>query len=363
MSQWYQVMLEPEGPYFFGQELIAELGNRQDYFRRSARFPQQSTLLGMLRHQLLLQNGLAIPQVAEGNANGLIGVRGFFPSEATWGYGKIKQLGPVHLAKEASGAYFLRNRDYVTDQLHPIVMGEPMEVVGLGGPGKALQLTMNGKPWNAKDAFAEVLEDLGGNHKVIAKDVFSVVNRVGVHKVASRKGLISDDYDEGYIRSEYESLKPGWAFAFHVEMEDETSLSECKGRAVMMGKEQSVFHSTISKTARPAWVNAPQSSSGLCKLLLLSDAFISDDDLYQKAGMVLGQTVRYRSLARRTQSGKHAWDARLNRNADRSSSYRLLGRGTVIYTESPQEVAALFSQHQAWKAIGNNYIMEIPKTK
>lgn len=97
MSKWYKINLKPLAPYFFGQELNAELGNKQSYYQKSAIFPQQSTLLGLIRHQLLLQHGLAKPRVtgATGNPKDLVGSVGFKPETIIPDYGKIEKLSPV----------------------------------------------------------------------------------------------------------------------------------------------------------------------------------------------------------------------------------------------------------------------------
>ncbi len=53
----YEIRLIPYHNYCFNPGKGARLGNKQEYYKTSQELPQQSTVLGLLRHQLLYQNG------------------------------------------------------------------------------------------------------------------------------------------------------------------------------------------------------------------------------------------------------------------------------------------------------------------
>jgi CRISPR-associated protein Cmr3 len=53
----YLIKLYPIDRYFFGSDVTFGADN-SNYFVRSVYFPQQTTLLGMLRYYLLLQNNM-----------------------------------------------------------------------------------------------------------------------------------------------------------------------------------------------------------------------------------------------------------------------------------------------------------------
>ena len=53
-----EIKLTPITPFFFGKENLSEIGNKFDYFQTSSENPQQTTLLGFLRHKILRDNGI-----------------------------------------------------------------------------------------------------------------------------------------------------------------------------------------------------------------------------------------------------------------------------------------------------------------
>ena len=110
----YRIDLLPLGHFFFAQELIAELGNKSNYYQQSALFPQQTTLLGMLRHQLLLQHNL-IPLYSGTNsqhAPDIIGNGSFLVANPTGSnsFGHIKSISPCFLSNSEE-LFLLRNRE------------------------------------------------------------------------------------------------------------------------------------------------------------------------------------------------------------------------------------------------------------
>ena len=115
MSIYYKISLTPLAPYFFGKDVISELGNKQNYFQTSGFIPSQTSLLGMLRHHLLMKNGWAFPQVGpstKGNLDDLIGEKGFDPVTQN-NYGVIEKISPVFLTKNNKDHYFVCNKLFV----------------------------------------------------------------------------------------------------------------------------------------------------------------------------------------------------------------------------------------------------------
>ena len=54
----YKINLKPLDWFFFGGEHTFNNGENESYIARSNHMPQQTTLLGMVRYQLLKQKGL-----------------------------------------------------------------------------------------------------------------------------------------------------------------------------------------------------------------------------------------------------------------------------------------------------------------
>ncbi len=366
MSKWYKISLLPLGPYFFGQETRAELGNRQMYFRRSADFPQQSTLLGVMRHQLLLQNGWAIPRVnLEGNPGGLIGKIGFKPGMSSGDYGKIKGLGPVFMQKNGQGHYFLRDREWGLDGKEDVFLKTTMETLNfrsLGASNAKVSLLKHEKggstrDYSAKQGFKEYLHDPTApfETKVELRDVLKPVTTVGVYKFVYRKSEDGDN-EQGFFKNVYQVMEKEWTFAFYIEMADDQSLHPGENRVAIMGKERSPFLIRITPSTSPVDFRKEFPAPGtLQKVLLLSDTQVDEAQLLPLCLLINGDTVHYRAFSKPYNGNGRKWYANLNRRRDLSSSYRLLRRGTVIYTEQADRVASLLEEANHWHTIGNNY--------
>ena len=105
----YLLKIKPLDSFFFGQEdkyrkridstKKGGLATVADYFQRSAYFPQQTTVLGMLRYYLLLMNN-QIPIKNKDLAKELIGERSFDSNQNGQEFGKIENISPVFIVDE-----------------------------------------------------------------------------------------------------------------------------------------------------------------------------------------------------------------------------------------------------------------------
>jgi CRISPR-associated protein Cmr3 len=403
MSTWYKINLLPLAPYFFGKEIMAELGNRQSYFQRSAVFPQQSSLLGLLRHQILLQHGLAKPAVDNtGNAAKLVGNEGFNPAQkmesqdesgnATKGYGNIIRLSPVFLQRNNSGHYFVDDRQLTFDERGDIfetVPGESASVSSLSGQTKAIMLkSRNGAgsfDFTAKTPYREMLTDFAAADSVELDTVIRTSDQVGVYNYQKRPGETKES-NAAYFKRVYENLgvrtalpstksgelfyiksmnsanhlNPVWSFGFYVEMADDSTLQTSSGRMAIMGKEQSAFMISIEDATTNAAVmdNNTNEANGLVKIILLSDAFVHEAELLKHSLLINGVTVRFRSFTKPLD--RHLFNHSNLRHKDKSECYHLLKRGTVIFTENAHAVANHLEEQSNWRTIGNNYFIIKP---
>ena len=110
-----KISLEPLSPYYFGGENKFNEGGEVDGDRRSTYllhsnpFPQQTGILGMLRNQLLLQNGL----LANNNekvqdckkAASLIGEKSFKLAGKN-DFGVLEQVGMVFMRDADGNAWY-----------------------------------------------------------------------------------------------------------------------------------------------------------------------------------------------------------------------------------------------------------------
>jgi hypothetical protein len=409
MSKWYKVNLLPLGPYFFGQELIAEQGNRQNYFKRSAAFPQQSTLLGMLRHQILLQHGLARPVVnkATVDVDGLIAHKGFEPETKAGRYGKIMNMSPVFLQQDGKGHYFIRDQEWVKkagDKLPysltmfpgPSADLQELRFSSLSGESyftPQLQCLQDGKKetelYTNKFKPKEFLVALEGHNKFGLDKVFGDATATGVYKFVSRGEQKEDDQNSAYFKnvskwigsregipkvndleeteicaekekdSKFFTLEREWTFGFYVEMEDDATLATSERRVAIMGKERSAFLVEITDQGIDNKWMQPQAGADLQKVVLLSDAFVDEAELLKHTVLITGSTVRFRSFTKAYNEDRHFSHANLDKGM-KSACHHLLKRGTVIYTKKAPDVAKLLVGETNWRTIGNNYFMILP---
>ncbi|MGH8559723.1 MAG: hypothetical protein ACRESZ_20175 [Methylococcales bacterium] len=399
MSKWYKINLLPLGPYFFGQEITAELGNRQSYFQRSAVFPQQSTLLGLLRYQILVQHGLAKPSVegAIGNPQDLVADQGFKPKpeNCATSYGAILNLSPVFLQRNGTGHYFLCDHEFVKEKekTYELIPGKKINYHSLPGEkSTSLHLTCKCiaegtvKDYVNKYPFCETIVDLTGKEKFELSSVIRETKQVGVYKHHSRDGEDASS-DRAYFKSVYQQmvtleeiarnntiyketfhkkpldaslqLSPEWTFAFYAELENDQTLAVSEHRIAFMGKEKSAFLIQITdQDIDPSWMSC-SAASGLEKVILLSDAYVPESELLKHSLLINGKTVRFRSFSRNISSHKFEY-ANLKRDGkgekgDKSESHHLLKRGSVIYTENSSAIAGILKTQKHWRTIGYNY--------
>ena len=109
----YLIKLFPTGKFFFGGEMTFQVGDDErdsfnsqyaSYIIKSEKFPQQTSLLGMLRFLLLRKSDYfdcqhnKIKSECKDDVGKLIGKTSFMKGK-TGGYGKINRIGPCFLMK------------------------------------------------------------------------------------------------------------------------------------------------------------------------------------------------------------------------------------------------------------------------
>ena len=125
MNGTFLIKLQPLDRFFFGGDVTFGQNN-EDYFVRSLKYPQQTTLLGMLRYILLLQNDLLDEKGKVKDykkANNLIGTDSFDPNEQGQSFGVIQNLSPIFIYGP-EGPLFVQSREFGETTLEDIVTEE-----------------------------------------------------------------------------------------------------------------------------------------------------------------------------------------------------------------------------------------------
>lgn len=342
----YVLRLTPFNTFFFGGEKTFGMGGNENYLIRSERFPQQTTLLGMLRQMLLEQCGLLGPatnwQISDRNkAAQIIGEKSFHinGSFSEIDFKVIKRISPVFLMK--------KNERYFPC---PIDAG-----FTLGAEeGTAMLVNAGGRK-----APVPVLRDYNPKTGIVRKwisesgvtvsedEIFIPCEQPGVWK-----GSKGEEDEEGYYKQYFMRFNGPWSFAFYAELDESIIRNECKNSYgdslrtahINMGKERTSFKMEVKSEAGeldnlffPQDLKLVSTAGTWLKIILLSDAF-TENSIYDHCFFGITETGDFRFL--QTNVTKTTRYANLSRHASshdapsKSGKYNLLKRGSVLYAAS-----------------------------
>ncbi len=334
----YLVKLTPHQNFFFGGERT--FGQKTDekdttetnYFVLSNYYPQQTAVLGFVRHQLLLQADNTIFDENhikdESKAIKLIG-DGSFRINRNFPYGKIHSISPVFLCK-ASGDeqdyYFAANKEFqkytkMNDECEEEDVDKFLEL------GKANGVfLLNG--YDPKFDFDDFLVNKK-LERLKYDEVFKEQRQVGIRK--KYKGGTDDDayYIQTFFRFETNDKEPRslWSFAFILELDETINLTD---RAIVpFGGEQQAFKMEVQpdfNTPIEKLIPEYQPSKNFDKVVLVSDAFVESNEILQVAEYAITQTLDFRFLSTNTLQGFNYYN-----RPNKSSKYNLFKRGSVFY--------------------------------
>lgn len=407
-----KITLRPTKPFFFGSEgSFKELDKnnetderRSSYLLCSQYFPQQTSVLGLLRHQLLLQSGLLpdstkpLDPANRKKAAVLIGPRSFHADDETQDFGAIKGISPVYL-QGSDGAICVPAP--LDDQLRKdgkqmVFKWENRQPLLKGFmPKEGLVLKFQHPEVSKKNANLDTL--------------FESTTRVGILKATKPSGNLVADDQSGYYRQTFlqfakpkQFRKPNStdgqppfhvaAFVCFVELnakisdpftgaafkwsdgavsENTGGLFTLQNALVEFGGERSVFqmevvklHDTSLPQHRPSYHHTFLDAgleSHIGRLVCLSPAYVDLQALRTHSVQVISELVSFRfmqSIVADTNSYHKESKRNDNQNVvTESGQYYLLERGSVVYFEKEKEteITKLF-QHSGFEQIGYNQI-------
>lgn len=335
------IRLTPLDYFFFGGRRTFGSDNA-NYFVRSRLFPQQTSVIGLLRHQMLRKGQEIGESFDAGNSSGQT-------------FGPLQSISAVFLCKEEGGKpgpdnmYWVYPLDAQLDE-----QGENnIKRLAFSLSSNALFLTSDaeGAAWQNASVFsgydpkASLIEKRyanGNGEKAKGKDVFSSTVRVGITKRhRSRPKPDDKEKERGFYKQEVYKLKNGWSFGFIAEFNNTFDPMELNDAITPFGGERSLFKINVSEQEQP-WrqlekeFNAgPFGPAGGNKFILLSDAFV-EKGIYQQCAGAITQTIDFQNI--HTPKGKEVQHAALTDKPKeekyklyKSGKYQLLQRGSVLY--------------------------------
>ncbi|MEI6139080.1 MAG: type III-B CRISPR module-associated Cmr3 family protein [Mariniphaga sp.] len=395
----YLIKLFPIDRFYFGNDVTFGPDNT-NYFVRSVHFPQQTTLLGMLRYYLLQQNNLldekgkvnSTPTLVPEN---LIGNSGF-DATPKLEFGIIKKLSPVFISGP-DGEYFVQSREFGLQWQEDELNGDkrqelvPLKVrkghgknsfsehdihyfEGFNAKTEIPDLLVNARTGQMR--FFEYKEELKDNPM---NGIFIPNEQVGIR--LQKKQQEKSANEKGFYKQIGYTLLTDYSFAFYAEMNVESDPKFDDG-FVRMGADQSWFRlskSTAKGTDQSILKNftIDMKKKSLVnnlfnkvndfdkKVVLLSDCYLTKDE-YDNCPFASVSTVPFRFIKITTKEGKNTEEKRkifslkgAGLKLIKSEEYiTLLKKGSVLYVNSKEEKEELIKNltlNQAFYQIGYNY--------
>ena len=364
-SRKYLVKLTPHHQFFFGGESSfgGDDGAQANYLVKSSYMPQQTGLLGLVRHQLLLQNGLLdTGKISDKTkASLLIGPKSFRIGEEDLQFGVIKKISPMMLTGK-NDYYFPTNLEYQFDK----ETDEPVLRKFIIMDGLPLLEDFDPKNWLSDWLVNRDMSDFkpfDQSEKVTSNGFFSDKQQVGIRK--NYKGVTDE---KAYYLQTFKKLTPGYSFAFLLELNKNFEYNAqhvpvCfqSSDVVIFGGEQSSFKMEVSAANKPFDELAPKypAHEKFCKIVLLSDTKLKDNQLFDDLVFAISETTDFRFLETSVAETKNY--AGLAKNGSRgkltkSKGFKLLKKGSVLYYEEGEHekvVAAL--DNPVFQMIGYNH--------
>lgn len=385
------IVMRPTGAFYFGGEntfktnvqstRVRKQGKVEDltnYFAKSRYWPQQTALLGMLRHAMLMYSpgGSKLDATAKEKANtiGLEGYDGTKPHE----FGSLHAISPIFilegpvLGAESKARQWhqegLDHQKYKSKDLGGTVAKEATKVV--------FQYDYQ------KNAGHSNFQENGGDHLVLMRAFVhkellkSMLSRFqnGQNDIQELEGFFDEIVKTGVNKKEendafYKQMllkfKPGYAFGFYVNFIRELPFS---ARSLIMpfgGDQTEVrldFIPLKESDPMPFEAGSALEDGKLCKITLTSDAFVSEG-LVADCEFVVGDSHDFRYLQSVLAPAEGYYGGANKRKL--KQKVNLLQRGSVMFTRKAATVIAMLvgttkdkvydDAVEAYRQIGYNY--------
>lgn len=363
----YLVKLKPIEHFFFGVEKVGNLGNRKPYYLETTEFPQQTSILGLLRYILLLKEGkLGKDFSSDPDVIKLIGSDSF-PGNPVTMYGKIKSLSPVFILDNNNMAYFARPQDWE----YRFVKKDAGCKVCYGSDENEHKFAPFLDGYNAKDGIEQFLISSKGKSIPLwyddeaKKGVLRKKAKAGNQKKPERfldnpnEDEKAEAKNEAYYKQEFLYMDSKYAYACVVEI-DLDDLKDFK-TVLPFGGERSSFAISFAPLDNAASVVeyyfSLQPQNDYLKIELLSDAYV-EQGILSMASFAVCDTIGFRNLTTKTTTENYS---RISKNkddnsADLSMQLQLLKRGSVLFFDSVEmlQLAEEKLKNNTFTTIGYN---------
>lgn len=384
----YKIDLTPLENYFFGGENTFGEKNADNYFVRSVRFPQQTTLLGTLRFLLLKHEGLMdkngkVPQEKRESEINTIGANSFSPENKD-GYGKIKRLSPVFI-HGTDGDYVVQSREFGLKWVEDEFSGQKAQQIvplkyrqekGISILSTKQNMIPQLEGFDSKTVFPDLLLNLTtGKMRFLdfnpektddeMNGIFIEHEQIGIRITKKKENNEIDKNEKGLYKQVSYKLKDGFCFSFFADFDIDLK-KENLPEFIKMGASQSWFKlqltqinaettKSFDKLFGSSHFGFPNSRQG--KIVLLSDSFI-EQEIMKKVDFSLSDVTTITYLETFNNDEKKFKNLRAGFSMKKSESFfDLLKKGSVLFVghENKQEILGEIKRQTAFRLIGYNY--------
>lgn len=271
-NKTYFITLTPHQLFFFGGEQV----EKADYYLKGNFIPQQTTLLGLIRYQVLLQNNLLNENIIinDIDAANWIGSKSFEYNKDN-DFCKIKSISPCYLVKSDNGVqkkYLPYHQNFIS---------------GIKKLGNNYFLPN----YDPKQYYPTTWKEVNCDNTFVETDCYVEVERIGIDKNYSGKTQNFSFFKQIWLK-----MNKGYSFGFYLTISKDVSLNNAD---ITFGKESSPFFMNVQDIP----IETLKSYDTPNALILISDAFVSDKFL-SYSDFAICDTVSFRNIVNTT-SGKH----------------------------------------------------------
>ncbi|MBK9961554.1 MAG: hypothetical protein IPP06_09590 [Saprospiraceae bacterium] len=368
----YLIKLFPTNEFYFGSE--QNFSGGQNYFAVSRKFPQQSTLLGVLRYKILEANNLLSSDYGKkvkDLATNMIGPEGFnhTSDQNIKDYGDIGAITPLSIY-DGKKYYYVGNRDrgfkgegHNEDQFDLKFSNELPNLHG----------------YNIKSYYPDFLVDGEKNAKSIA-NLFVERTQVGIYRTNSRFSnqtrIKNEDEEKGfYKKTSWVFYQPEMCFTFFAWLSESTGnnlVSFTNGSQILtpIGGERSLFRMHVeqgekeSKKWKEQIYQVYKNDSDFHRVVLISDAYVFPSEIYKTSLYAITKPIPFRFMTSKVLETENYFaledsKSKSNKYIRKSHLLQLMAAGSVFFINDSQldDFKNTMDQYKAHRQIGHNHYL------
>lgn len=376
-AQFLRFVLSPKGDrrVFFGGEKSAF---KDEYYLSSGYWPQQTTLLGMLRRLILEKSGHIDDDLDQREDwPALIG-KSSFDGTANQNFGIIERISPLALYHKALLKEYYCYR--YPGHLKPRKLVGDIKTNYGGTTFTQLQYFAGNEDKNAslydpkQHHFSEKITDFGNATYPIESEMDeSHYQNFGVKRTDHKgifyknvkdgitKNYLEDQKEDGFFKTESWHMSPEWAYSFRALIQNTDSIPNWLDKAeVFLGGDSCPFR--LEAEVCDDWIGNAGTGD---ILVLLSDALVGYD-IYNHCPIVVTDTVPFRNILTEyndVQFNKRPvlkWKGEDTIGAGQARV--LLKKGSILFAEEGKgDTVAKALQNNAFQKIGYNHFQRLIK--